>query len=35
MFSIVYVGAFILTLEIIEKFIFDLMFEAVDVLCRF
>ena len=35
MFSIVYVGAVILTLEIIEKFIFDLMFETVSVLCRF
>ena len=35
MFSIVYVGAIILTLEIIEELIFDLMFETVDVLCRF
>ena len=35
MFSIVYVGAIILTLVIIEEFIFDLMFETVDVLCRF
>ena len=35
MFLIVYVGAIILTLEIIEEYIFDLMFEAVDVLCRF
>ena len=32
MFSIEYVGAIILTLEIIEEFIFDLMFETVDVL---
>ena len=30
MFSIVYVGAIILTLEIIEEFIFDLMSETVD-----
>ena len=35
MFSIVYVGAIILTLKITEELIFDLMFENVDVLCRF
>ena len=35
MFSIAYVGAIILTLEIMEEFIFDLKFETVDVLCRF
>ena len=35
MFSSVYVGAIILILEIIEEFIFDLMFETVDVHCRF
>ena len=28
-------GAIILTLEIIEESIFDLMFETVNVLCRF
>ena len=32
-FSIIYVGAIILTLAIFEEFIFDLMFETVDVLC--
>ena len=35
MFSMIYVGAIILTLEIIKDFIFDLMFENVDVLYRF
>ena len=31
----VYVGAIILTLEIIKEFIFNLVFETVDVCCRF
>ena len=34
-FSVKYVGAIILALEIVKEFIFDLMFETVDVLCRF